>query len=58
MDTRELYRMRLSSDWGYGELGTAAQVEVDGRRYAIVGKAKRFRGSIRTSHDDYTLLRR
>jgi hypothetical protein len=38
-------------------LGAQAQVEWEGVRYAVMGDVKRFNGSDRTKHNDYTLRR-
>lgn len=56
-ETTELYRMRLVG-WEFGVLGAQSAIEWEGRRYAVQGEVKRFRGSPRTAHDDFTLLRR
>ena len=54
--TEERLRLRLVN-WQGDELGAQAQVEWEGRRYSVHGEPKRFRGSRRTAHVDYVLVR-
>lgn len=55
--TSEKLRLRLVG-WSGPELGAESQVEWQGRRYSVEGEPKRFRGSVRTAHTDYTLVRK
>jgi hypothetical protein len=55
--TEERLRLRLVN-WQLPELGVQAQVEWEGRRYSVHGEPQRYRGSPRTAHTTYTLLRK
>ena len=55
--TQELYRMRLVG-WCGPPLGAQSRIDWEGRWYSVQGEVKRFRGSTRTQHDDFTLLRK
>lgn len=55
--TVERLRMRLT-DWAGLEIGAQAQVEWEGRRYAVEGEPRRYRGSARTAHVEYVLVRK
>lgn len=53
--TTEKYRMRLAN---YPTLlGTAAQVDWQGKRYAVDGRPRQYTGSRRTAHVDYVIVR-
>ena len=55
-ETESKYRLRLV---GYpGVLGAQAQVEWQGKRYAIDGEPRQYNGSRRTAHVDYVIVRR
>ena len=53
----EKLRLRLIS-WQGGELGAQSQIEWEGRRYSVHGEPQRYRGSRRTAHTTYTLVRK
>ncbi|MGY4869796.1 hypothetical protein [Mycolicibacterium elephantis] len=55
--TEERLRLRLVG-WKNNELGAQAQVEWQGRRYAIFGEPRRYNGSRRTAHVDYVMVRK
>lgn len=55
-ETEETYRLRLprSDDQ---EIGAQARIEWRGVLWSVIGKARHYRGSRRTSHIDYQLRR-
>jgi len=53
----ERLRLRLVG-WQGPELGAQSQVEWQGRRYSVHGEPRRYNGSRRTRHTDYTLVRK
>ncbi len=55
--TEERLRLRLIG-WEGDELGAQSAVTWEGRRYAIDGEPRRYRGSRRTSRTEYVLVRR
>lgn len=58
--TTSRYRLRLAGGYGIGGgvLGSQAQVEWRGKRYAIEGDAQVRTGSVRTAHAIFTMVRR
>lgn len=57
--TEAVYRMRFtrSDEAALGLLGARSQIEWNGERWSIVGDPRRFNGSPRTAHWDYTIRR-
>lgn len=55
--TEERLRLRLVG-WKGGELGSQSQVQWNGRRYVVHGEPRRHKGSHRTAHVDYVLVRK
>jgi hypothetical protein len=56
-ETEETYRMRLPRSYDDTEIGAHARIEWRGVRWSVIGKARHYRGSPRTSHIDYQLRR-
>lgn len=56
-NTVSRYRLRLVN-WQGGLLGSKSQIEWQGNRYALDGEPHQYRGSARTAHTDYTMVRR
>jgi hypothetical protein len=55
-DVTSKYRLRLVSNMSL--LGAQAQVEWQGKRYAIDGEPRQYNGSRRTAHVDYVMVRK
>ena len=55
--TEERLRLRLVG-WRDAPLGAQSQVEWQGRRYSVHGEARQNRGSSRTAHVTYVLVRK
>jgi hypothetical protein len=58
-ETETVHRMRLTraSQREVGIIGSQAQIEWQGIRWAVIGDAQKFNGSRRTAHYDYTIRR-
>lgn len=54
--TESHYRLRLVG-WQGGLLGSKSQIEWQGKRYALDGEPRQYRGSARTAHVDYVMVR-
>lgn len=55
-ETEAVYRIRFPRSFGM-ILGSQAQIEWNGVRYAVIGDAQYFNGNKRTRHWDYTMRR-
>lgn len=57
--TESVYRLRFTraDEAALGVLGARSQIEWNGERWSIVGEPRRFNGSPRTAHWDYTIRR-
>lgn len=58
-ESEENYRMRLPrrEEVRLGDLGPQSRIEWRGQRWALVGFPRRYNGSRRTRHRDYTIRR-
>ncbi|TCO56905.1 hypothetical protein [Actinocrispum wychmicini] len=55
-ESEEVYRLRFPRSFPY-VLSAQARIEWRGQYWAIVGEARRYNGSARTRHMDYTIRR-
>jgi hypothetical protein len=55
-ETEAVYRMRLPRGFPH-VLGAQSSVEWEGIIWSVIGDVQKFRGSRRTSHNDYTIRR-
>lgn len=57
LETEEVYRLRLPRSYSGPVIGAHGRVEWRGLSWSVIGKERRYNGSPRTGHIDYTLRR-
>lgn len=56
-ETEEVYRLRLPRSYAGPIIGAHGRVVWRGLSWSVIGKERRYNGSSRTNHIDYTLRR-
>lgn len=57
LETEEVYRLRLPRSYTGPVIGAHGRVVWRGLSWSVIGKERRYNGSSRTGHIDYTLRR-
>lgn len=57
LETEEVYRLRLPRSYTGPVIGAHGRVVWRGLTWAVIGKERRYNGSSRTGHIDYTIRR-